>query len=360
MAYVSNEINDVREQSGFKGITFSEFKKTDAKIQLLNSLLGSRIEEACYWGAEFICAGHFIDLWEIIILFYSKHIHLGNPKLAIYINLRIDNFKDIVRSGYGNHEIKLRNNTKIRKLFGELLCILCQARRRHSFDEVKIKADDFDMTLMTDRFKASDASYASQVLAKDDPKELLIAVNELAFSLSQDCRNTMMACYWFEWLVEFESICKNKKEKEKSRCERRAHIQVDAKDQMDVIWLVWDVIMTEAKKHTALLQRVIASMLNMFCLKYTNSCARKRRYLIYFAISLLNEPVELDTDIVKDRDQVNKVVNNIHKIYEQIKKNEKSPNTDYLFEKVEKTNLDKTIAKLEKMNSFGDEFVPRL
>lgn len=352
------EINDKRNPNEFKGMSFSKFQKSKVKKELLTCIASSKVEAACYWSAELICAGHFSDLWEIIILFLSKHIHLGNPKLPIYIALRFDNFKTIVSSGYIGNELRLRNNQKIRQIFAEIVCVLCYSRKKHSFEPIKIKKDDeFNMSHMASRLKAPSINFANDVFNKDDPKELYIAVNEFAYHVSSSSKNVVTACYWLEWILEYESICKRKKEK--CVAERRSFAPVLDKYQMEPIWIIWEVIFKECKtKDDKLTTKIVSSLLEIFGIKYTSGVQKRRRFLIYFAIALLTEQVDMSIDMIGDRGGTDDIIKKINVVYKDVKKNEVSPETDYLYSGIGKTNLDKTIERLETMNKIMGK-VPR-
>ena len=355
-----SEINDLRRDTEFKGFSFSKFKKAEVKKELLNSLVHSKIEPACYWSAELICAGHYSDLWEIILLFFSKFVHLGNANVGIYLEMRINDFKNIVNNGYINDTLRLRNNEKIRKLFCEIMCILCDAKRRHSFDNIKIKPDDMNMLTIKDKFKAPTTIYGEEVFTTEDPKELFPFVNELAYSVTKIGNNQMISCYWIEWIFEYENRCKVLKEK--LFCERRAFAKVDSKYQKDIIWIIWDIFLQESSKRPKIIQKIIESLLSLFCLKYTTGCHKKRKNIMYLAISVLCENFTLEKEIIRHSQTglVTTIKEKIDLVYIQIKKNEESTGTDYLFHGIKSSNLENTIKKLDAMNSFGETFVPRL
>jgi hypothetical protein len=237
----SSEINDIRSSSQFKGISFSKYKKTEVRAAFIENLLKGKLEPAIHWGAELICAGHYADLWENILYYMSKHLHLGNPRIPIYLEMRYNAFRAIMSEGHFTSELALRNNPTIRRLFAEVIGTLCLSSKKHSFESLKInREEEFDMTQMPERLKAPTIYYAEPVFHKEDPKELFIAMNEFAYHISKDSANMVSASYWIEWAVEFELLCK--KRKEVCKCLRRADIPVETKFQRDIIWLVWDIL----------------------------------------------------------------------------------------------------------------------
>ena len=346
------DINDKRSSHDFKGVTFSKFQKSKVRAELIQCLITSKVEPACYWAAELICAAHYGDLWEIIILFIGRYIHLGNPKLPIYIAMRFKNFKEILTNGYIGNELAMRNNTKIRQLFAEVISVLCHSRKKHSLEAVKIlKADEFNMTHMASKLKAPTIKYVEDIFKPDDPKELFIAMNEFSYHLTKDSKNSVSACYWLEWILEYETLCKHKKE----LCmgETRQFAPIQDKIKHDIIWLVWDIILHEcSSKKNPLLTKIVNALLEIFSIKYTNGVKKRRKFLIYYAISILTDPLDLTIDIISNKNELDAIIKKIGVVYKDVKKSEESLNVDYLYAGMERSNLDKTIERLEKMNAI--------
>ena len=134
---------------------------------------------------------------------------------------------------------------------------------------------------------------------------------------------------------------------------------VEGNFQKDVIWMIWECLLLEANNRSKGMHKIVTAMLSIFCLRYKPGVRRRRKYLIYFAINLLTEPLDNSIPIIKNEKIVENITSKINVIYKQIKKNEVKPDTDYLFNNsITNNNLEKTISKLEKMNALVG-MVPR-
>lgn len=364
----SSYINDGRPS--FRNITFSKFQKSKARIELIKSLYDEKIESACYWSAEFICAGHFLDLWDIILYYSYKYIHNGNPKLSLYLNMRYNHFVAILNNGYNANIIKMRNNDKIRRLFCELVCVLCYSNKKNVICDVKLdKNNSFELSTMSEKFKAPNITYIDTILKGDDPKELIIPINEMVYNLIS--KNIIQVCYWYEWLIEYENICIKKKRK--CSCENRMYAPQG--HTHDIIWIIWDILFyysdpsitdkkyninssnsntnnSNSNSNNQLKHKIIKNLFELFIIKYNTSVKKKRKYIIYFAFNLLIEEMNYSINIIENQEIVQVIVSKINSVYKDIKKNEETPNTDYLFNNLNKSNLEKSIEKLDMFNEL--------
>lgn len=354
-------IQDKRTIKDFKNNTFSKFKLSIIKNKLTKSIVNGDVDSSLHLSGELICSGHYIELWEIIILATTCYIHIGNPKLPFYIDSRFQVFRNIINKSYvenANSILESRNNKEIRKLFCEIITILCLSPKKHKYNTVKVEKEHFDLTILKNRLKSTHHKFADSILKEEDPQELYIPINELIYSLQENTMNTTDACYWIEWIFEFERL--SNKRKNKLICNKRNYIDVNDKYKKDVVWVIWNVLLNESTKKKNLHKKIIQSLLNLYCLQFKPSVKRKRRYILYFAISLFTEPIRFTTPIHNPDDTklIEELINNINSVYKQIKKNEVKPDDYYLFESVKNHKKEILNTKINIMNSIN--YIPTL
>ena len=89
-------------------------------------------------------------------------------------------------------------------------------------------------------------------------------------------------------------------------------------------------------------------------MKYTTGCHKKRKNILYFAISILCENISNTEEILRPSQQ--EIISNILKkkdlVYKQIKKSEESPNTEYLFSNLDKKQtFEESVRRMEMLQS---------
>ena len=112
-------------------------------------------------------------------------------------------------------------------------------------------------------------------------------MNEFGFMLHS--KNTIGACFWVEWLLHFT-------QKKKCTIVERDY---STKYRTDSIWLIWDTI--QAYAEGVLVLKIIKSIISLFSIAFVPASKERRRFLIYYAITLCCEPIPLDVDMIANK-----------------------------------------------------------
>jgi hypothetical protein len=314
-------IVDTRETQFFRNRTFSNFRKVDVRKRFLESLLASDVETSYYWAAEMICSGQQLELIEDIVQFMSKHISVGSPKLPIYISMRVKTYLNIFENeNLATFALEVRNSVRIRKLFAELVSVLAFSAKKPPFEMIKFKRDEeFVRDQWRNRLKAKDSGKMKGIFKKDDPDCIFIACNELFFAL--ESKEVMDACYWVEWLLEFDLMAKKRTNKPLSCASRHQVVPVQTKYVKDVVWIIWEIILqnirTDEDDQTALLH-ITDALVELFCFKYNRQSGKRRKYLFYHAVFLQCEHLRLNVEVIPRKRDIEVVIASIDNFYQEI------------------------------------------
>lgn len=299
-------IADKRTADSFRNTTFSNYQRSAVKKEFIQSLIHSKLEPSMNWMIELLCSGHVSDIWEIILFFYAKHIHIANPKLPIYIHARFNTFKQTIET---SDDLSIRNNEIVRKLFSEIITILCLSSKHHSYEIIKFNKADFNL-LTTDRLKAPSVTFIEPIFKSGDPKPLFVPLNEFSYMIYN--KNSLDACYWIEWILEYIS---------KKKCVAAIRT-LSTKQPTDCIWIIWEILIYYSNKLSDPIQKIMQSVLQLFLIKYTPACNERRRFLLYYAVTLCCNTINLDIPMVEQKHMIDPIYEKCKILYRTIKKHE--------------------------------------
>lgn len=360
------EINDVRTKKDFSRISFSGYKRTEVESLLKKNILENKIEQAQYWCAELVCIGDFDKLWEVFFLLSSKNIHIANPRLFPYLHAKYNLYESIKSTGYHDYEIAMRNNNKIRECFSEIVCVLCLSPKMPVLTPLKMKKNELSILNLQGMLYAETTDHGRKFLKGDDPEELLISVNELAylcFENTSQCINKLHnVIFWLHWILSYEEHCRINKMPFECATRQANDNSLTLSHKKDVVWIIWDIIL-ESNLTTTLqessrktIHRILESLIFFYKKKFTHSCKKRKITLLYYAFQLLFMSPDMNIKLLSNdgRNVTETIKQNINIIYEKIKENEITPETDYLFDDIDNSsnNREKTQKRLEMMNSF--------
>ena len=320
------QIIDSRIPVDMKTKTFSGFKKTDVIQAVFKSIEMKKIEQACHWATECIVSGHTLVLWDKLVVFSSKVVHINNPRLPQYMLMKNNILMNQVRRLDNKSKdsiLLLRNSQMIRNLFFDVISTLSTSSKTKRYDKYpKIdEKEDFKYENIQKRLLSKMNILPSYIIHFNDPDELRIIINEI-FTL---CKNKQFGyercCYWIIWLTKWEAL--HKKKNTSWNISGRNVDGINPKHCANFIWIIWEVIFEELKtRRNNTIKKQIESLYSLFKTNYSPGKRNTRLPLVFNAIGYLTHAINMNIRIRSDTKIFIQVQSNVNKMFLAKKINE--------------------------------------
>ena len=319
-------INDDRPSDSFRKKTFSGFKKNDIINAVLKSIEAKKVENACFWTTECILSGYSLTLWEKLINFSGKIIHINNPNLPHYLyrkNIVFNNQINRLNTTSKDRYLFLRNSQMIRNLFFDVVSTLGTSSKTKRYDKYpKIDdSEDFVFTNIQKRLCAGMNLLPSHIIHFNDPEEIRIIINEIFALLKNKQFGYDKCCYWILWLLRYEIV--HKKKKKVWLIDEREVEGLHKKYCGNIVWVVWETIFEEMNlRKNRNISKQIQSLYELFKCNYTIGKRTSRIPLIFNAIGYLTHTISFKIPIRNDYKLFIQVQSNVNKMFGAKKKHE--------------------------------------
>jgi hypothetical protein len=328
-------ICDDRPSDSFKKKTFSGFKKNDIINAVFKNIETKKIESACHWATECIVSGYCFILWEKLINFSCKIVHINNPKLPYYLyrkNLVFMNQIERLDTKSKDKYLYLRNSQMIRNLFFDVITTLSCSSKTKRYDKYPTINDDedFNFTNIQKRLFSGMNILPSHIIHFNDPEELRIIMNEIFVLLKNKQFGYEKCCYWILWLLRYEYI--HKKKRKTWIINERDIEDVHKKYRGNIVWVIWETIFEELNtQKNKNINKQIKSLYELFKCNYTVGKRNARIPIILNAIGYLTHNISFKYPVRTDTKIFIQIQSNVNKMFLE-KKNYEIKNKELLKE----------------------------
>lgn len=352
-------IKDTRDHIKFKELTFSGFKKSQVINAVFKNIEAKKIEGACHWTTECLISGYANALWEKLIIFSSKVVHINNPNIPKYIyNKDIIYRNQIKRLDPKNKDkfILLRNSQMIRNLFFDIVTTLTTSLKTKRYDKYsKIDiSQDFKYENMKKRLCGEMNILPDNIMRFNDPEEIKVILNEIFIMSKNKQFGYDRCCFWILWLLKWEG--QHKKKKINWTVEYRDVQEVDKKYRSNVVWIVWDIINEELKSREENVREQISYLYKLFTNDYTHGKRTSRLPILFHAIGYLTHDINFKIPLRNNYKLFIEVQCNVNKMFGSKKINEKIEEIKPVHKPVKKKDKDKVDVEIirDKISIFNE------
>jgi hypothetical protein len=324
-------ITDTRKVKDMKKTTFNQYKRQDVFKFLHTQIKNQNLDTANYWAGELLISGAILNLFEKLLEVFCVDINIKNPQFIFYLWQEYDYMLELT-SEYDDL-VEMRNNMEIRNIVSNLVNILVFSEQ-YSLPKMEKIASYELKTLSIIRLQYNKNTENIQPFLKPgDPRsDIEIPLNEIVNhlktpKLSNSLENIV---YWVSWLLAWENELI--KVNSVGGCSSRDVPKLDKVYHTDVIWIVWNVILSvsETKKDSQI-KKICQKCRDFYVYFYNKSNKSKKLYLLIFSATLFIRSISYDTNIYGDIETYGKNIlaqANIDTLYKHLDNIKDSTNTE--------------------------------
>ena len=314
-------ISDPRLVRDFGKVSISNYRKNEVIKAFMNSMINSKLEEACSWMVELHATGCLKNIESELFKVYTNYIHIKNPALLFYLSKRTKYLNNLLKDYKKDRIIFSRNCQEIRNLLVELTAICTLSKKTNLFTGKmlpKIKEINYNSSFIRNKLTSLSIEYILPYLSQNDPGEIKLALNEIA-NLLQLNEGFQKVIYWYLWL---KKLTKSKeKNDEIFKCTKLELKEIPVELGGDWEFYLWQIILNRV----AILDNMVKKFVRKLYECYTDGIRKSNKTIkekyIFIAVYVLTEQTTWTVPMIPNQIYIIQACCNINLLYAKIEKN---------------------------------------